>query len=110
MSARQPAPCGTLRGYQRHIRVKEKRCEPCLEARRAYDRDRYVPRPGAPEPCGTDGAYQRHLRNGEDTCAACRAAHAKQGRASRERAASARSLFDQMLAEAWEETATCHAS
>jgi hypothetical protein len=104
VSDRQPAPCGTLRGERRHRRAGERPCEPCLEARRAYNRDRYVHR-RVFEPCGTDGAYQRHLRNGEDTCDACRAAHAEQGRASRERAASARSLFDQMLAEAWEETA-----
>jgi len=96
-------PCGTLRGHQRHRRAGEEPCEPCLEARRAYDRERYVPHGEPPPLCGTNGAYQRHLRNGEDPCAACRTAHAEYARAWRERAAAAQ--FDRMLAEAWAETA-----
>lgn len=103
LAVTNPAPCGTLRGYQRHARAKEEKCERCLEARRAYNRARYVPRSAPPEPCGTNGAYQRHLREGTETCAPCRAAHAEQNRAHRERAATARSLFDQMLAEVWAE-------
>jgi hypothetical protein len=101
VTCRPVPPCGTLRAHQLHRRAGEDPCEPCLEARRAYDRNRYVPHGPPPEPCGTDSAYQRHLRNGEKACAACLAAHAVQGRAYRKRAA--RVAFDQMLAEAWAE-------
>jgi hypothetical protein len=104
MSARQPAPCGTLRGERRHRRAGEQPCEPCLEARRAYDRSRYVHR-RVLHPCGTDSAYQRHRRAGEPIDKACRDAHTSKVRAWRQAAE-----FNQMLAEAWAETAVSDAA
>ena len=99
MSAGESAPCGTLRGERRHRRAGEPPCEPCLEARRAYDRSRYV-HTRVLQPCGTDSAYQRHRRAGEPIDSACQNAHAEKVRAWRETTA-----FNQMLAEAWMETA-----
>jgi hypothetical protein len=101
VTANQAASCGTLRAHQRHRRAGEEPCESCLEARRTYDRDRYVRRGEPSSPCGTNGAYQRHLRVGEDPCAACRDAHAEHAREYRERVAHGR--FDRMLAEVWAE-------
>lgn len=101
MTAAEPPPCGTLRAHQRHVRRHDPVCIPCRQARRDYDRGRYVKR-RVIEPCGTDGAYQRHLRNGEPTCQKCRDAHAEQGRTSRAEAA-ARAEFEAMLAEVWAE-------
>ena len=34
--------CGTRRGYQRHRRLNEEACGPCLDAERAYSRLRYA--------------------------------------------------------------------
>ena len=38
MSAREPAPCGTYRGYQRHRREHGEVCPRCREAKRMYGR------------------------------------------------------------------------
>lgn len=33
-----PSACGTNKGFNRHYRAGEEACEPCREARNAYDR------------------------------------------------------------------------
>jgi hypothetical protein len=40
-------PCGTHRGVRWHQRRGEEPCQGCVEARRAYDRDRYARRGAA---------------------------------------------------------------
>lgn len=102
-SDRQPYPCGTPGAYQRHLRLGEETCQPCRDAYAAQ-------RASAPGPSshGTYGAYQMHVQAGQTPCADCReAARAYQinYRARRAAARERNSLFDQMLAEAWEETA-----
>jgi hypothetical protein len=57
------------------------------------------------QPCGTDSAYQRHRRAGEPIDSACRDAHTSKVRAWRQA-----SEFNQMLAEAWAETAVSDAA
>lgn len=37
--ARKTAPCGTPAAYNRHIRRKERPCDPCSQANRLYKRD-----------------------------------------------------------------------
>lgn len=103
MAAEVP-PCGTMRAHQRHVRRHEPVCDRCRQARRDYDRGRYVPHGPERQPCGSDGAYQRHLRSGETACQLCKDAHAEQGRIFRAEAA-ARQEFDAMLAEVWAEVA-----
>ncbi|MGV5046853.1 hypothetical protein ACRAJ3_25110 [Rhodococcus pyridinivorans] len=39
---RPPAKCGTTSGYMRHYKRGEAYCQPCLDARRDYDRRKRV--------------------------------------------------------------------
>lgn len=41
---RAVAECGTTGGYDRHQRLREVPCEPCREAKAAYNRERYEQR------------------------------------------------------------------
>lgn len=44
ISGRQVAPCGTRAAYKRHRRHGEQPCGPCVEAMRAYGRERWTHR------------------------------------------------------------------
>lgn len=78
---RAVAACGTVSGYQRHKRLKEKTCEECRLAynaqRQEYKAKRRALRPPAfvPQPCGTRGAYVRHYKRGEKPCQECKDAY-----------------------------------
>jgi hypothetical protein len=106
--AQELQPCGTPAAYRRHLARGEPTCEACCAA--MADRQRqYRPVPtirgpyGKPQ-CGTDSGHQVHKRRRETPCEPCREAHRayqQQWRAERRR----RERFEQMLAEAWMETA-----
>ena len=69
---------GTKSAYNRHLARGEEPCAACVEARRLYDRERYVRRPRpprTPQPCGTAAAYVRHRYRGEEPCRECKEAH-----------------------------------
>lgn len=82
--------CGTVAGHSAHKRRGEQPCVLCLEARRAYNRERKVRKGRQLAPCGTPSAAARHKRNGEPVDEACRlAANAQRAefkRRARERA------------------------
>lgn len=63
----KPAPCGTYRKYGWHRRRGEK-CDPCWEAKRAYDRERRRPQRTTPEQKARKAAYDRarYLRKKEE--------------------------------------------
>lgn len=94
------AKCGTLGGRARHMRLKERLCQPCKDAQNAYQREykkrknaakakvtpirpapvrkRKTPKirvnpnlPPRPETCGTIAGRSNHLRRGQKMCLAC---------------------------------------
>ncbi|TQE33147.1 hypothetical protein [Streptomyces ipomoeae] len=75
-SDRSDWPHGTIAGYKRHLRAKERACEACREACRLHSaaRRRKRPRRRELQPCGTLAAYHRHLRRFETPCAHCKKA------------------------------------
>lgn len=68
-----PDNCGTYKGYKQHYRYGVEVCDPCREARRAYHKERYVPR--ELKPCGTHAAYRRHITEGTEVCEPCNEAN-----------------------------------
>jgi hypothetical protein len=67
-------PCGTYAAAIRHYRNGEPPCDPCKEARLAYERSREA---GAPKKTWKHGTYSGaigHRRNGEKPCDPCRLA------------------------------------
>lgn len=89
MSARPPARCGTISGYNRHLRVTYTRpCLACCDAHAAYQRVWVAGevRPREIAPCGTVAAWRRHIRGGERPCAACREAKRVESAANRQKA------------------------
>lgn len=87
-------PCGTIGAAFRHWKAGEKPCEPCREARRAYDREYKRKRraanpperkPRKSQPCGTRAAAQRHYARGEPLCEPCKAAKAAYEKQLRDR-------------------------
>lgn len=74
--------CGTLSGYYRHRRLKEKPCKPCGDAYIAHDREQR-PRKRGPIECGTMRGYKRHRNAREKPCADCYEAYNAQRRAER---------------------------
>lgn len=88
-------PCGTIGAAFRHWKAGEKPCEPCREARRAYDREYKrrrraanppAPKPRKSQPCGTRAAAQRHYSRGEPMCEPCRLAKLAYEKQIRDRA------------------------
>ncbi|MEU3399398.1 hypothetical protein [Streptomyces filamentosus] len=77
-------PHGTMRGYRRHRRRRERACAACQEACRLESAARRKRR-RVKKPCGTEAAYRRHLYHCEDPCRPCREAHAAHVRGYRER-------------------------
>lgn len=66
---------GTVAGYKRHLRAKERACPECREACRVQSAQRRRRKPGRElQPCGTLAAYHRHLRRFEDPCEPCKEA------------------------------------
>ena len=120
MTARKLKPCGTAGGYGRHIFRKESPCGPCREAWREYqieyDKARgrtNHDRAGTTRElarCGTFAAAQRHRKYGEELCEPCRQADrdykAQKARDYRAAKKDRRNALDQLLAEAWAETAS----
>ncbi|MEV5451233.1 hypothetical protein [Streptomyces sp. NPDC052535] len=85
----QPFPHGTMRGYRRHQRLRERACAPCREACRLESAARRKRHRRPEKPCGTEAAYHRHRRRYEEPCQPCRDAHAAYIRDYRERRAQA---------------------
>lgn len=79
-----PFPHGTMRGYRRHRRRRERACAACQEACRLESAARRKRR-RVKKPCGSEAAYRRHLYHCEDPCQPCREAHAAHVRGYRER-------------------------
>ncbi|MFJ9239790.1 hypothetical protein ACIRJ3_32985 [Streptomyces anulatus] len=74
-SDRSDWPHGTVAGYKRHLRAKERACPACREACRLKSARRRRRQPGRElQPCGTLAAYHRHLRRFEDPCEPCKEA------------------------------------
>jgi hypothetical protein len=68
-------PHGTVAGYKRHLRAKERACFQCREACRLYAAERRSRQPRRElQPCGTLAAYHRHLRRFEEPCEPCKEA------------------------------------
>lgn len=71
-------PCGTVEGFNEHMRNKEQSCGPCRKAKREWYADRTVesaPLSRPLQPCGTPAAYGRHIKKGEPPCEECTAAN-----------------------------------
>lgn len=74
------AECGTVGGYQKHMRLDEPVCEPCriaknkaLAAVRGYEFTGRKNNMGA-DKCGSPYGYQLHRARGEEACFRCRVA------------------------------------
>lgn len=76
--------CGTRAGANYHRDHGEEKCEPCLEAQRAYNRETYHRnkkpakpggRPPHPREHGTKKGYDQHMRRKEPSCDPCRLAN-----------------------------------
>jgi len=95
---RKVAECGTNGAYQRHRRNGETPCEPCVEARRVYNREKkrierekagVKPRQILPREHGTLRGYRQHKSLGEPKCDPCKEAHNADERARRAKRAAA---------------------
>ncbi|PZT71412.1 hypothetical protein DNK55_32380 [Streptomyces sp. AC1-42T] len=74
-SDRSDWPHGTVAGYKRHLRAKERACPECREACRLQSAERRQRQPRRTlQPCGTLAAYHRHLRRFEEPCEPCKEA------------------------------------
>lgn len=90
-AAKEPKPCGTNAAYQRHMRNKEKACDPCTKAAAAYRKElddkaraakglplaegRAAWLAAHPSLCGTAAGRGRHKRDKEPVCEPCRVAY-----------------------------------
>lgn len=86
------AECGTTAGFSRHRRMRETICEPCREAHRARERERYWEKKGMNAPprrgyrkakCGTTAGDKAHRDRGEKPCENCLQARAEYQRRSK---------------------------
>lgn len=84
---RVEASCGTYYGYTLHYRKGTQPCVDCRDARNAYRRRVYAPKPPRPivfpvggacrERVGTNQGYGRHRSHKDPPCLECKAAHSK---------------------------------
>lgn len=69
------ADCGQFKAYRRHVRRGEHPCQPCIDARRARDREQAKTRTRKPRPaanaCGTVRGLTLHREAGEPPCDVC---------------------------------------
>jgi hypothetical protein len=86
------AKCGTHSGAMRHYKQREPLCEPCKEAKRAYEKQYHSSKPKKPRnaaSCGTYSGSAKHFRKGEPVCDPCREArNAYQNNRNRKRMTS----------------------
>lgn len=93
MSANPLPPCGTVRAYWRHRRLREPADQPCTDAWNAWRRDAPNRPPRQLAPCGTDAAYSRHKKRGEPIDQPCREAHATRNRLDNQANKLAEAIF-----------------
>ncbi|WP_405695206.1 WhiB family transcriptional regulator [Streptomyces coelicoflavus] len=72
------AKCGTVSGYQKHLRLKTEPCPECREAKNEANRKQKRRR--QPIQCGTRPGYRRHRDRGEEACEPCRIANTQADR------------------------------
>lgn len=72
----KPGGCGTNSGYQKHIKQKTPKCQPCRDAHAAAQ-VAWQRRPKVRTTCGTYAGYMRHKRSDEDSCEWCLKAYAE---------------------------------
>ena len=88
------ARCGTYSNYRQHLRVGTQTCEPCRQAKNAYERERearnrlgIIRKPVKPvfdpNKCGSLKGYGQHRNQGVPMCDGCRQANADYCKARR---------------------------
>lgn len=88
-----PGKCGEPRGYWRHMNANELPCEPCVDAKRANDRNKHAnsrqqaretgEAAAVNEACGERRGYRRHRARGEEPCGPCVEANRAYNRSKR---------------------------
>lgn len=81
-----PSRCGTVTGYNKHLRNGERACPECADASRNYARARRgIVTIQALKPHGTHAAYMRHYSARTTPCDACVDAERKYQREAKRR-------------------------